>query len=261
MLEGNDIQVHIDGATLLKDVSVRIIPGEVVAILGPNGAGKSTLLKVLCGDLSPTSGAVSMDGKHLSEWDRRACAQRRAVLPQQASLNFPFTVLDVALMGRSPHHRGIESAADYAITRAALREAGVDDIENRLYTTLSGGERQRVHLGRVLTQIWQASYGLPRYLLLDEPTANLDLAHQHRILAVARRFATQNVGVVVVLHDLNLAAQYADRMLLLNAGQLIATGAPAQVLQEDIIESVYGITISVIPHPHVHAPLVVPLAS
>ncbi len=258
MLEGRNIHVVVDGSDLLEDVSIHVRPGEVVAVLGPNGAGKSTLLKVLCGDLSPTKGTVSMEGRLLTSWDKKASAQVRAVLPQQSSLSFPFRVLEVALMGRSPHWRGSETQRDYAIARAALQEAGVDHLAGRLYPTLSGGEGQRVHLGRVLAQIWEAVAQMPRYLLLDEPTSSLDLAHQHQILSAARAFAERQVGVLVVLHDLNLAAQYADRVLLLKAGRAVATGPPEQVLQVCIIESVYEIPVTVIPHPHDSCPLVVP---
>ena len=257
MLAGRDIRVVLEGSTLLEDVSIEVRPGEVVAVLGPNGAGKSTLLKVLCGDLPPTSGTVSMEGLALASWDRKASARVRAVLPQQSHLSFPFRVLEVALMGRSPHLSGPETQRDFAIARAALKEAEVDHLEDRLYPTLSGGEAQRVHLGRVLAQIWEAVEETPRYLLLDEPTSSLDLAHQHRTLAVARAFAGRRAGVLVVLHDLNLAAQYADRVLLLKEGREVAAGPPGQVLRAETIEAVYEVPVTVIPHPHGSWPLVV----
>lgn len=260
MLEGLDIHVLVEGSRLLEGVSVQVRPGEVVAVLGPNGAGKSTLLKVLSGDLSPTRGAVRMGGRSLGSWDPKESARVRAVLPQQSSLRFPFRVIEVALMGRSPHLRGSETRADYAIARFALREAGVDRLEHRLYPTLSGGEAQRVHLARVLAQIWESVDGAPRYLLLDEPTSSLDLAHQHHTLTAARGFAGRSVGVLVVLHDLNLAARYADRVLLLKEGRTVAEGTPGEVLQEETIEAVYDIPITVIPHPHEPCPLVVPVA-
>ena len=258
MLEGHNVHVMVDSNTLLEEVSIQVRPGEVLAVLGPNGAGKSTLLKVLCGDLSPTRGTVSMGGRPLATWDRKASARIRAVLPQQSSLSFPFRVIEVALMGRSPHFLGPETRRDRAIARAALEEAGVGHLEDRLYPTLSGGESQRVHLGRVLAQIWEAVDQLPRYLLLDEPTSNLDLAHQHQALSVARAFAERQVGVLVVLHDLNLAAQYADQILLLKEGREVAAGPPEQVLQAELIEAVYHIPVTVIPHPHGPRPLVVP---
>ena len=258
MLEGLNITVTIDGNTLLSDVSVQVRPGEVMAVLGPNGAGKSTLLKVLSGDLSPDAGTVVMGGQPLDSWKKADSARIRSVLMQQSTLSFAFRVIEVALMGRSPHNNGPETARDYEIAREALDESGVDHLEQRLYTTLSGGESQRVHLARVLAQIWESTDGGPRYLLLDEPTSSLDLAHQHHILSVARAFADREVGVLVVLHDLNLAAQYADTALLLDRGREIATGIPSDVLQDHIVEEVYGIPITVIPHPHKPCPLIVP---
>ena len=261
MLEGKHLHVAINGQSLLGDISVQVTPGEVLAVLGPNGAGKSTLLKVLCGDRVPTSGSVVMDGQYLTTWDKKDCARVRAVLPQHSSLNFNFTVFEVVLMGRCPHQHESNSQSDYAIADAALREAGVGHLADRLYTTLSGGESQRVHLSRVLAQIWEAPNGAPRYLLLDEPTSSLDLAFQHHTLSVARRFAARNVAVLVVLHDLNLAAQYADRILLLDGGRQVAVGSPQEVLQADVIQAVYGMPISIIPHPHMSCPLVVTLAA
>ena len=258
MLEGIDIEVIIDANVLLEGVSIRVQTGEVVAILGPNGAGKSTLLRALCGDIAPTGGTVRMNGLPLADWNRQAMARVRGVLPQQSTLAFPFTVLDVALMGRSPHQHGGDSAGDRAIALAALEEAGVRHLADRFYTTLSGGEMQRVQLSRVLAQIWEP--GACRYLLLDEPTAGLDLSHQHHILGVARRLATQDVAVLAVLHDLNLAAQYAYRVLMLHRGSTAAVGPPEQVLESNMVQSVFGMPVSVIPHPYMSCPLVLPLA-
>ena len=260
MLAGLHIHVLVEGSRLLEGVSIQVPPGEVVAVLGPNGAGKSTLLKVLSGDMSPTRGSVRMGGRPLGSWDPKESARIRAVLPQQSSLRFPFRAIEVALMGRSPHLRGSETRADYAIARDALREAGVDGLENRLYSTLSVGEAQRVHLARVLAQIWEDVDGSPRYLLLDEPTSSLDLAHQHHTLTAARGFAGRSVGVLMVLHDLNLAARYADRVLLLKECRKVVEGTPGEVLREETIEAVYDIPITVIPHPHEPFPLVVPAA-
>ena len=261
MLEGRRLNVAINDQSLLDDVSIQVAPGEVVAVLGPNGAGKSTLLKVLCGDRAPTKGTVIMGGLPLTAWDKKVCARVRAVLPQQSSLNFNFTVLEVALMGRGPHQPRGDSPADYTIAHAALREAGVEHLADRIYTTLSGGEGQRAQLGRVLAQIWDAAVGAPRYLLLDEPTSSLDLAFKHHTLTVVRRLAARNVAVLVVLHDLNLAAQYADRILLLDGGRQVAVGSPYEVLQAEVIQAVYGMPISVMPHPNLSCPLVVTSAA
>ena len=261
MIEANNIHVLIGDKSLLKGVSIKLNPGEVVAILGPNGAGKSTLLKVLCGDIIPTSGTVYMCGRSISSWSRKDIAKMRAVLPQSSALSFPFTSIDIVLMGRSPHQNRDFTKLDYEIAQDALKTAGVYHLSDRLYTTLSGGESQRVHLARALAQIWQPHEDYPRFLLLDEPTSNLDVAFQHQTLTAVRDFTKHNVGVLVVLHDLNLAAQYAHQIVLLNEGMnAVNAGNPAEVLNSKVIESVYKMKFSVIQHPYMTCPLVLPIA-
>lgn len=262
-LEVHDVSVRIGAAQLLRGVSLKVAAGQVVAVLGPNGAGKSTLLRVISGDLHPSGGAVKLDQRPLAAWSAKELAKRRALLPQESILNFPFTALEVTLMGRTPHIRGIESARDFGIAREALKAVEMDHLETRLYTTLSGGERQRVQLARVLAQIWESPEthnDHARYLLLDEPTNSLDLAHQHSILIVARRFADQGLGVLVILHDLNLAAQYADQIMILKQGAVQAYGSPRQVLTAALIQESFGIPVSVIDHPTIGCPLIVSTA-
>ncbi len=260
MLAMRQVSVRVSGATLLNEVSFAVQPGEVLIVIGPNGAGKSTLLKALCGDIGVTAGEVRMNGRLLRDWPLRERAKVRAVLPQETALGFPFPVFDVVLMGRGPHLRGGESAHDRAIARAALQRVEADHFAWRRYTTLSGGERQRVQLARVLAQIWEPpADGSTRYLLLDEPTANLDLTHQHALLGLARRFAGHGVGVLAVLHDLNLAAAYADRIAVLKDGRLIALDTPAAVLQPALIKRVFAMTARVLAQPGSQRPLVVPV--
>lgn len=259
MIEAEEVSVHIGQKALLNRVSIHVRPGEIVAVVGPNGSGKTTLFRVLCGDLSPSTGAVWLEGRPLEDWASTEQARKRAVLPQTATLNFPFTVLEVAVMGRMPHLEGTEGFKDYAIARVGLAMAGVGDLEDRIYPTLSGGEQQRVQFARVLTQIGEQPPDGRRYLLLDEPTSNLDLAHQHRILATARDFACEATGVLAVLHDLNLAAQYADRVLVLKEGEELITGGPADVFTEGVIEQAFDVRVQVIPHPTLKCPLIVPL--
>ena len=256
LIKAKNITVQINSKKLLDDVSVEMRGGEILAVLGPNGAGKSTLRKILCGDLIPTSGEVSMNGKPLAEWSLPERAKSRAVLPQDSSLNFPFTVLEVVLMGRAPHVSGAETAKDYEIARLALAAVEESNLAERLYPTLSGGERQRVQLARVLAQIWEKTEN-PRCLLLDEPTSNLDLAHQHQTLKLAEKFARENVAVLVILHDLNLAAQYADRILLLKNGAMTAFGTPAEILTTATVAATFDVAVSVIGHPHFDCPLIV----
>lgn len=257
MIEARNITVEINRKKLLDAVSIEMRAGEILAVVGQNGAGKSTLRKVLCGDLLSNDGAVSMSEKSLADWTLAERAKRRAVLPQDSTLNFPFTVLEVVLLGRAPHVAGAESETDYQIARAALSEVDAAGLEERLYPTLSGGERQRVHLARVLAQIWEQKSDEPRYLLLDEPTSNLDLTHQHATLKIAMRFAAEGAAVLIILHDLNLAAQYADRVLILKDGRVSAVGAPETVLTPDAIHAAFGVSVSVIKHPHFDCPLIV----
>lgn len=257
MLKANDIGVLVNGKTLVNGVSVGIEPGKVCAIVGANGAGKSTLLRVLCGEISPQQGNVSINNRPLEQWAARDQAKLRAILPQSASLSFAFRVIEVVLMGRSPHINGSERPQDYEVSMAALEAVDMADFAERSYLTLSGGERQRIHLARVLAQIWEESPLGARYLLLDEPTNNLDITHQHRTLQVAQRFAKQGVGVLTVLHDLNLAAQYADQVMVMKGGQALAVGTPHEVFTPSTIQEAFSFGVVVIPHPCFDCPLIV----
>ncbi len=255
-LEAEGLCVRRSGRALLQNLSLSLAAGEVLAVVGANGAGKSTLLRVLSAELTPDRGQVRLNGRALADWPARESAKRRAVLPQHSPLDFPFTALEVVLMGRIPH--GGPGAEDVHRAALALAEVGLAPLAERRYTTLSGGERQRVHLARVLVQIWEPLPAQePRFLLLDEPTASLDLAHQHATLALAQRWAQHDLGVLIVLHDLNLAAQYANRVAVLKAGQLLAVGAPAKVLEPTLIAEAFGLPVQILPHPELPCPLIV----
>jgi iron complex transport system ATP-binding protein len=256
-LQGRHITVRIGSETLVDDLSLEVRPGELVAIVGANGAGKTTLLRTLAGELAPTSGEIVMEDRLLRQWKTREAARRRAVLPQVSTLNFPFTVFEIVLIGRSPHVNGREAAADYQIAREAMQATDTAHLADRSYITLSGGERQRVQFARVLAQIWQ-DHGA-RYLLIDEPTNNLDLAHQHMLMAVSRQMAARGVGVLAVLHDLNLAAQYVDRVVVMRAGKAIAEGDAWRALTPDLIHTAFGLRAAVMPHPTMDCPLIVAL--
>lgn len=259
MIELDNITVSIGKRDLVQSISLEIAPGMVTVLIGPNGAGKSTLLRTVTGEHKPATGTIAVDNKPLDQWSPRAMAKCRAVVEQHSRLSFSFPVLDVVLMGRTPHLEGGESRRDLDIAWAAMEKAGVAHLAEQSYTTLSGGERQRVDLARALTQIWEATADNNRYLLLDEPTASLDIAHQHETLKLAREIAAQDVGVFVVLHDLNLAAQYADRVVILQGGCCLAKGQPADVLTAEIIEHAFSVTVLVTPHPCHDCPLIVPL--
>jgi iron complex transport system ATP-binding protein len=248
MIEARRVSMRAGKALLVRDVSLGVAPGEVVALIGPNGAGKSTLLRLLAGDAAPSSGEVLLAGRPLAAWAPRDLARVRAVLPQESTLAFAFTALDVVMMGRAPHTSGGERPEDFAAARRALAIVGLGGFEGRLYPTLSGGERQRVHLARVIAQIGSGGRE-ERYLLLDEPTSSLDLAHQHGALRIARGMAREGAGVLVVLHDLNLAAQYADRIGVLSGGSLLAAGSPRQVLTREILREAFQIEARIVPAP------------
>jgi len=261
MLSAEQVGFSIGAARLVDDISLAVSPGELLAIIGPNGAGKSTLLGILSGEKRPGAGRVAMAGRPLADWPAKAAAQRRAVLPQSSDLRFPFTVREVVTIGRTPHVTGVESARDNAAVEAAMAASEVDHLERRSYPTLSGGEQQRTHLARVLSQIWEPpGDGDPRYLLLDEPTSNLDARHQHLTMALARRMAGEGVGVVAVLHDFNLAAMYADRIAVLDRGALVEIGAARQVLRADMFAAVFGVEVLVLDHPTIDCPLIVDAA-
>lgn len=260
MLTATNTWVRIGTKVLLDDVSLALHPGEVLAVIGPNGAGKSTLLRTLSGELSPQSGRLVMNGRPLADWDARQAAKMRGVLPQASALAFRFSVLEVVLMGRSPHRQSCGHSNNSAIVWQALALTDTAHLAERVYTTLSGGERQRVQLARVLAQIWEPCDPLHRYLLLDEPTSALDLAHQHAVLAIARRFADANAaGVLAILHDINLAALYADRIAVLHQGRLVAAGPPCQVLNRELIQEIFNYPVTISTHPlYPDRPLTIP---
>jgi iron complex transport system ATP-binding protein len=249
MLALDRVTARLGRRAVLHEVSLAVAPGELVALVGPNGAGKSTALALLAGDLRPVSGVASLDGRGIAAWPARELALRRAVLPQHSGLLFDFTVADVVALGRAPHAGRATAGEDAAAVRGALAAAELLALADRRYTALSGGERARVHLARSLAQIW------------DEPTAALDLAHQQQALAVARAQARGGAGVLAVLHDLTLAAQHADRLVLLAEGRVVAEGAAAAVLTSANIRRAYGLEVVVCPHPTEGHPVVLPKAS
>ena len=241
-LRAESASFAVAGVPLLQPVSLDLQPGELTALLGPNGAGKSTLMSLLCGQRKPTQGQVHLNGQNLAAYRPDALARVRALLPQDSSIAFEYTVREVAELGRFPH-RLQPSRDEDGIIEAALRATDVLHLQDRVVNSLSGGERARAQLARVLAQIWDPlPDGAPRWLLMDEPTAALDLSHQHQVLRLARDWAIQQgVGVVAVLHDLNLALRYADQAVLLQRGQVFAQGAPREVLTEDAVHAVWQV--------------------
>lgn len=261
LLHCRQLSLSRGGRPILDRLDLSLQAGSLTALLGPNGAGKSSLLKCLTGELEH-QGEIRLFGRERQEWAGTELAHRVGVLPQSSSLNFPFLCEEVVAMGRLPHSE--PASRRDQIVRAAMTHAGVEHLAGRLYPGLSGGERQRVQFARVLAQIWQEpSPGRlpdpeqPRLLLLDEPTSALDLKYQHQLLTMARALATRNTAVLVVLHDLNLAARYADRLVMLEQGRLMADGSPSEVLTPALIARLYDYPAQVIHHPETGQPMVV----
>lgn len=252
-LTAEDVTVWPDASPypILEDASIEIEPGQVHALVGPNGAGKSTLFGVLAGDVASKTGRVLLDGAELTGIRPRDLARKRAVLLQQNTVFFSFTVRQVVQMGRAPWARTPAEADDDHAVAAAMVATEVLHLGARSVSSLSGGERARVALARVLAQRTDV-------LLLDEPTAALDLKHHEDVMRVARQQAAEGATVAIVLHDLNAALAHADRVTLMSKGRVVSTGAPAEVLTAERIEEVYGQAVDVFPHPITGAPLVVP---
>ncbi len=237
---------------VLSNVDVAVAPGEVVALIGPNGSGKSTLLRVASRVLRPTKGQALLGGDELWRLSARDAARRLAVVPQATELPFGMTVSEMVALGRTPHLQGLfgPGARDRAAVEGALAATDTGDFASRFVDELSGGERQRVVLARALAQE-------PRILLLDEPTANLDLRHQVAILDLVRGLAQQQgLSVLAAIHDLQLAALYADRVALLAGGRIVADGPPERVLDAALLEGVFGQSVTLAPHPTHGVPLV-----
>jgi iron complex transport system ATP-binding protein len=253
MLRTQNLQIRRGRKIVLADITLELKPGEVLGALGPNGAGKSTLLGALCGELRAHQGSVWLDERELSDWTGTSRAQRLAVLPQVSTLDFAFRVEEVVGMGRLPHQSG--RVRDDEIVAAALHAADAGHLSGRSYLALSGGERQRVHLARVLAQLWPGEAG--QTLLLDEPTSMLDPLHQHTTLQAVREFANRGAAVLVILHDLNLAARYCDRLLLLEGGRPVALDTPEQVLRPEPLKAVFGLEVLVQRHPERGHPLII----
>ena len=257
MIEAQNISLAINGYQLLQEVSMHLRPGCFSVVLGKNGAGKSTFLKTLTGELSPDEGQVLVDGHPLQSVPLKKLARRRAVMTQELQLAFGFTALEVVLLGRMPHSSGFESARDYEIARECMQQAEASHLHERRFPTLSGGEKQRVQFARMLAQLWEhIEAETPCALLLDEPLASLDMAHQHGMMQLVRALSRKNVAVMMILHDLNLAAQYADEVHLMKDGRSFALGTPHEIFTPDIIHAAFDCPVHIMQHPQHNCPLV-----
>ncbi len=265
VVELDAVTVVRGGRAIVDGVSLAAHAGEVLAILGENGAGKSTLVRLMAGDFAPDRGVVRLHGRPLGDWSALEQARRRAVLPQHPSVAFGFTALDLVLLGRSPFDGGRPGARDHAIARDAMRRTDALAFASRRHATLSGGERARVMLARAFAQVLDddaepdaPTVERPRALLLDEPSAALDVAHQHAAFDAIRALAADaGVAVVAILHDLNLAAAYADRVALLKDGRLLAVGGVDETLTEATLGEAFSMPMTRLPHPARDIPLLV----
>lgn len=247
------------GRRVLDGASLVVHPGEVVALVGPNGAGKSTLLRCLAGELAPDQGDCYIDGTRIGKISAGQLARWRAVLPQDSGTGFPLAVEDVVALGRAPWRRHATPQQNRRSVLGAAVAAGAKSLMKRDFRSLSGGERQRVQLARVLAQVWDTQRdGQPRYLLLDEPTASVDVGYQQRLLSVVREVLPMGIGVLAVLHDLNLAAAFAERVCLLTDGRIVTEGTPVDVINAAHINAAYEASLDVRIDEHTGRPLVLP---
>lgn len=240
LLEVQAVSYSVDGRRLIDNVSLAVSAGEVVALVGPNGAGKTTLVRLVAGEIAPTGGSIVVGGTDVRSLGALRSARLRSVLPQQTTVRFPFSALDVVLMGRYPVPT--DRQTDMEVSAEVMERTDTWHLAESFYPTLSGGEMARVSLARVLAQ--EAPL-----LVLDEPAAALDVRHQELVMRLLRQTVAGGSGCLVVLHDLNLAAAHADRLALLHQGSLVATGSVSDVLDADLLSAVYRQPMSVHPHP------------
>jgi len=240
------ISLKLDNRQILKDVSLEINEGEIVSVIGPNGAGKSTLLNVLTGDINPDSGEIFYDNKQLKQISIQERAFTRSVMSQMQTLVFNFSVKDVIEMGWLQRGNSDFSNNFSMAFENVTKECNVHNLIHRKFNSLSGGEQRRVHFARTLLQLWRPSESNdPRYLLLDEPTANLDLSSEMLLMNILKKRASLNVGILVILHDLNLASHFADKIAIIKDGEIMAFGEPEKIMEDAFLTSIYDVPIKV----------------
>ncbi|WP_439499905.1 heme ABC transporter ATP-binding protein [Bosea sp. (in: a-proteobacteria)] len=259
IVSGRGLSFMAGGKALVTEASLELRPGETTILIGPNGAGKSTLLKLVTGELKPAGGEVLLDGDALPAIPHWRLACQRAVMAQQTRLAFPFSVYEVARLGVDGVGRALSRQRREAMVGECLAAAGVVDLAPRRYQTLSGGEQQRVQFARVLCQLEAGrSVAERQALFLDEPIASLDLCHQLALLDMARAIAARGVAVLIVLHDINLAVTYADRLVVMDRGRIVAQGEPAATLDDALLRHVFKVDLSFSRAPAAGLPFLLP---
>lgn len=257
MISLRKVGVFIAQKKLIRDVSLEIVPGEVHVLLGHNGAGKSTLMKTLTGERAASEGEIWFSHRPLHRWAAADLAQRRAVVQQFVELPFSMSVMDLVLLGRLAHGGQGESSEDVQIAVDSLVYSGAEHLGGRMYQTLSGGERQKVMLAKALAQIWDAPH--PRALLLDEPFSNMDLSIQQEMMAILSRLSKEGTAVFLIVHDLNLASRFADRITIMRDGRILSTGTPKEVMTCALVQQAFGLPVEIWNHPKKDYPVVIPM--
>ena len=257
MLSIQNISYSVGKKEIVKDISVNFLPGEFTMILGPNGSGKSTFLKLFSGEIKAKEGSVLYSDKNITDLKKEDLAKIRAVMSQQPELGFPLMVEEVVMMGRYPHFTFNPGKKDEAICNEVIGQMNISELKERNYLTLSGGEKQRVQFARVLAQIWEMPLQGHRYLFLDEPLTNLDINYQQEFLTIARSLTKTDTILVAVMHDINLAVQYADKLIFLKEGEMVSYGKPLEILSEELIKKVFDVETKIITNPVNGLPLMV----
>jgi iron complex transport system ATP-binding protein len=256
MLRSEHLTFKVGGKTLLHDTTIEFAPNQFHVIVGANGAGKSTLLKLLAGDQKPSSGKIYLNNRELEHYSKKELATRRAVLSQHYDITFPITANEIVLMGRYPYFTTSPTTKDVSIQKQAMALMQVEEFSDRDYNTLSGGEAQKVQMSRVLAQIWEAKKGEEKILFLDEPVSHLDVKYQYQLLQIARNLCSRYTTVIAILHDINLAISFADRILFMKQGRVTHEVDSQSSISTAIIDEAFDVKSKII-HLEGHKPVVI----